>query len=396
VENRDQPLDSILGAVIYVACFHSRTAFSKEAPTYVYPNFLRQNKSEIWTNESLNNGDYVYIGARHAYERALLEGYTCQLMGSPHSWNKVVDGWNLEAFNSGTDKKRTNWQLRLSFAFIKYKILQFDLCVGAALVSVPCTAQDFDQWAWDTFPRRLTSFIYLWNNHKTLIGPCSDDCSRCLIVDGHQKCRRRVCRAKQVEVVTEEFASLKIGCCRTPKRGSYYCELHRAEHSSEDTSSIAVERRKQSITSWLQRRMNWRQTRYDGLGATHCRTQKARSDDYVQRCSRSFGVIAGVTNCKVIVTFSELFRSETLREIVSLLCSTIRGECVCNFHIAKSPHAPRKEPSEAVLVGRSSSSSLRVNSYSKEVSWHTGVSACLTYSLQVMIRSLFGRTSSID
>ena len=327
---------SIIGVVVSVVCYHTRSFFLKEAPAYVYPNFVRQNKVDIWTSESLNNGEFVYVGGRYSYERALLEGYRCQLMGSPNSWNKVVDGWNLEAFNSGADKKRANWQLRLSFAFMKYKILQFDLCVGAGMVSVPCTVQGFDVWAWDTFPRRLTSFIYLWNNHKTLVGPCGLDCSRCLIIDGHQRCRRRVCRAKQVEVSTEEFDSLKIGCCRTPKRGSYYCELHQDERLTDDTPSSSAERRKKNIATWIQRRLNSQKGRYEGLGATNCRTEKARSDEYVRRCSRSFGVIAGVTNCKVIIMFSELFRSETLREIVSLLCSTIRVQSFCSFPIKKS------------------------------------------------------------
>lgn len=37
-----------------------------------------------------------------------------------------------------------------------------------------------------------------------------------------------------------------------------------------------------------------------------------------ERCSRSFGILA--------MMFSEIFRSETLHEIISLLCSTIRGK----------------------------------------------------------------------
>lgn len=202
----------------------------------MYPNFVRQGKSDIWNSRSLNNGDCIYLGGKHAFERSLLEGYTCQLVGSPNSWNKAVDGWNLEAFNSSTDVKRTNWQLRLSLAFMKYKIIQFDLCIGSELVSIPCAVRDFDKWAWETFPHRLTSFVYLWSNHKSLIGPCQSDCSRCIIMDGHKKCRRTVCRSKQVEVSTEEFESLKIGCCRTPIRGSHYCEIHQNEHSIVHTS----------------------------------------------------------------------------------------------------------------------------------------------------------------
>ena len=185
----------------------------------------------------MHNSDYVYLGGKHAFERALIEGYTCQLVGSPNSWNKTVDDWNLEAFNAGTSDKETNWQLRLSLAFMTYWLIQFDLSIGKSLVVVPHCVRDFDRWAWDTFPDRLTHFVYLWSHHASLMGTCGPDCSRCIIMNGHQKCRQRVCRAKQIEVNTEEFSALKIGCCRTLIRHSHYCEIHKGENSPNRTSA---------------------------------------------------------------------------------------------------------------------------------------------------------------
>lgn len=317
---------SHLACVFSVTCFHAHTQYTKEPSISVYPNFIRCNHIDIWTSASLNNGDLVYLGGRHAFERALIEGYTCQLLGSPHSWNKTVDGWNLEAFDAGAEEKRSNWQLRLSLAFMKYKTIQFDLCVGNGEVNVPSSISAYDEWSWNTFPKRLTSFVYLWSNHAKFMGTCGPDCSRCIIMDGHQKCRRRVCLAKQVMVNTEEFQSLKIGCCRTPMRGSGYCEVHQEQDFSDRKSTARTDQQKHRLTRL--HRLNWRRQRHVGLNATNCRTQKSKSDSYVNRCSRSFGIIAGVTNCKVIVTFSELFRSETLREILSLLFSTIRGRVI--------------------------------------------------------------------
>ncbi|CAF3306031.1 unnamed protein product [Rotaria socialis] len=72
--------------------------------------------------------------------------------------------------------------------------------------------------------------------------------------------------------------------------------------------------------------------RQQGFGATNCRTIKQCSESYIKRCNRSFGILAGVTNCKIVITFSEIFRSETLREIISLLCSTIRAS---NYNFPK-------------------------------------------------------------
>ena len=111
VSTRTHLIDDISASIFFVACEHIRTPYSEQPPIHVYPNFIRQGKSDIWTSSSLNNGDYVYLGGKHAFERALIEGYTCQLVGSPNSWNKVVDGWNLEAFNSRIDEKRSSWQL---------------------------------------------------------------------------------------------------------------------------------------------------------------------------------------------------------------------------------------------------------------------------------------------
>ncbi|CAF4546184.1 unnamed protein product, partial [Rotaria socialis] len=160
--------------------------------------------------------------------------------------------------------------------------------------------------------------------HKTLIKSCGSECTQAIIIDGHQKCRRRICRAKHVQVSTEEFDSLTVGCCRTPCLGSRFCKLH--QHLDED-NTLPVSLNKEAINNKRKtmKKMFMGRYRQRGFGATNCRTIKERSATYIERCNRSFGILAGVTNCKIVITFSEIFRSETLREIISLLCSTIRA-----------------------------------------------------------------------
>lgn len=279
---------------------------------------------DTYTSASMYNSDYIYFGGDYGFERALIESYMCQLVGSSLSWNKFVDGCDLEAYNRG-DNGRSNWQKRFSHWILKFYMVQFDLCTGSKEVMIPKANTDFDQWAWLSFPRLLTSFVYLWTNHKSIVGPCDDNCSRCVIIDGHQKCRRRICRAKEVHVDTNEFDALRVGCCRTPNRGSHYCSEHQTIHASSVMRETAESKpRKNKHHSGVQ--YQWRKPRNNEFGATNCRTLKARSEKYINRCSRSFGVITAVTNCKVVLTFSEIFRSETLREIINLLCSTIRGQ----------------------------------------------------------------------
>ncbi|CAF4905945.1 unnamed protein product [Rotaria socialis] len=318
------------GKVFFACCKHINTSFNTYPIVYIYPNFFRQNNMITFTTESLQKYDTVYLGGQHAFERALIENYTCQLISRASSWQKFVDGLNLGAFNSNLTDTKVEWRKRLAMAFIKYKLVEFDLCIGSSSVSIPSSAREFDIWMWDQYPRLLSSFMYLWSNHKTLIKSCGSNCSQCIVIDGHQKCRRRVCRAKNVQVSTEEFESLTVGCCRTPSLGSRFCELHQVLDEKNVTAE-SLTKQKPNKKQKMMKKIIMGRYRQHGFGATNCRTIKQRSESYIKRCSRSFGILAGVTNCKIVITFSEIFRSETLREIISLLCSTIRGEYIIKY-----------------------------------------------------------------
>jgi hypothetical protein len=294
---------------------------------HVFPNYFRQDKICSFTFESLQSGNMVYLGGNQVFERALIENYTCQLLSKACSWQKFVDGLNLGAFNSNLTDIKVEWRKKLAMAFIKFKLIQFDLSLGSSVVSIPNAACEFDEWVWNQFPRLLTSFVYLWSNHKNLIGPCASNCSQCIVIDGHQKCRRRICRAKNVQVSTEEFTSLTVGCCRTPRVGSYFCDLHQHLQVRTDTSPTFPKQKPNKMQKSVPK-LARKKYQQHGFGATNCRTIKERSKKYVERCNRSFGILAAVTNCKIIITYSEIFRSETLREIISLLCSTIRGKLI--------------------------------------------------------------------
>src|SRR5262249_25569807 len=153
------------------------------------------------------------------------------------------------------------------------------------MVSMPNAACEFDEWMWNQFSRLLSSFVYLWSNHKTLIGACAANCSQCVVVDGHQKCRRRICRAKHVQISTEEFTSLTVGCCRTPLLGSHFCDLHQNLHDKNDNTSASTTH-KANKNRKLIKKIIGRKHRQSGFGATNCRTIKERSGKYIEKCSR--------------------------------------------------------------------------------------------------------------
>lgn len=86
-----------------------------------------------------------------------------------------------------------------------------------------------------------------------------------------------------------------------------------------------ITKQKSVIHSHLKRLKQGRHQKIKNFNATGCRTSKARADSYIRKCARSFGVIAAVTNCGIVTTFGEIFRTETLKEILQLLTNSIKG-----------------------------------------------------------------------
>ncbi|CAF4839279.1 unnamed protein product [Rotaria sp. Silwood1] len=58
-----------------------------------------QGDTKTINAKSLYNGEFVYLGGKYAYERALIEQYTADLVTNANSWMKTVDSLNRQAFN---------------------------------------------------------------------------------------------------------------------------------------------------------------------------------------------------------------------------------------------------------------------------------------------------------
>lgn len=298
-------------------------------PVTIFPNFININNQNIYTHESLHFSGYVYLGGHVAMERSIIEKFIAHTVYHDISMMGYAACINQEALNGGYPQLVPTDRRILTKMLHAFLIIQLDLSFGHSNVSVPIQLEDFNEWAWHQFPRLLSCFIYLWINHSSIIGPCDENCSRCLVVDGHQKSRRRICAFKDVKVNTEEMSNLIIGCCRTPLVSSRYCELHNKLLSTEISHQSKEMIRRKPVAKKIFRTHHNKSHKNDNhLNATSCRTLKARSDEYTKRCTRSFGLIAIVTNCRIITSFSELYRSETLREIINLFAVTFRGTLV--------------------------------------------------------------------
>ncbi|CAF1503676.1 unnamed protein product, partial [Adineta steineri] len=318
------------GIVYYLRCVHANNSNEEIAePILIYPNYTQQKNMKKFTTESIQHGPYVYLGGDYACERQLIERYTSDLVSTPHSWQKQIDSLNLLAFNTNQYQVVKMNMRRFAQMLYIFKIIEMDFCLGGSIVIIPKEIDQFNLWAWSQYPRLLSRFIYLWSNHKTLIGPCkipNDNCTSCFTIDGHQKARRRVCRTKHVDYLSSDFTKpLVIGCWRTPIRHSLHCEIHQNYRSSTEVATVTSTNKRHNLRKRkLKRQRDWHPKKNIFFGATNCNTNKSKSESYVNKCSRSFGLLAMVSNCKIIVSYAEIFRSETLREIVQLLLNTIR------------------------------------------------------------------------
>lgn len=310
-------------------CNHANVLSSSvrnSSPITIFPNFIRINDKNTYTHESLHFGDYIYLGGDVAIQRNIIEKFVAHIVHHDISMLGYAACMNQEALNGNRHQLVPIERRILTNIIHAFLVIQLDICFGNFNVSTPSRLQDFNDWAWHQFPRLLSYFIYLWVNHRSIIGSCGEHCSKCLVVDGHQKARRRICAFKDVKVNTEEIKNIIIGCCRTPLISSRYCENHNTREGSKMLHKPEVLSQKKRIAKRIFRKYFDKSYKNDDhLNATGCRTLKACSSAYLKRCNRSFGLIALVFNCRIITSFSELYRSETLREIINLFAITYRG-----------------------------------------------------------------------
>ncbi|CAF1480304.1 unnamed protein product [Adineta steineri] len=171
-------------------------------------------------------------------------------------------------------------------------------------------------------------FSIFWSRHKLLPNMKCDtvNCSRCVIVDGHQKSKRIVCEYKNVvDTTINEMTSIEIGCPYTPCRKTKtnnsiltnFCRYHQPSknlfHSSDmqKACQIAVE---------------FAQLDQQALANHKEECSNYRDDSEQIRKSRTFGFLASYHPCGVLIGFTEAIKAEGMRSITRhLLRSIIHG-----------------------------------------------------------------------
>lgn len=312
-------------ATLFVGkCTHPYARLAtKQQPFIAYPNFVLKNRTKEFTAQSFDNGKYVFINGHQAYSRDLLLLFESDIVELRASFMGFTDTLNSFSDRRSTPRVQID-RRRLEESFLVYQLVQFDLFMGQEVVSIPHYFVDLNTHIFDQFPRRYTVFVYFWSNHKSFVGPCPNQCSEAAVMDGHVKSRRRICSYKDLTVSTSEYDKIVKGCHMTPEYGRKHCADHAFAEIDEtkvpDTSTRSTVNEKEVFT-----RKHLRQTsEYEQR--TSCKTLKRKATAYVRKCTRSFGLIAQVFNCRVITAFSEIYRSETIKQILDVIFTAIRSE----------------------------------------------------------------------
>ncbi|CAF2111666.1 unnamed protein product, partial [Rotaria magnacalcarata] len=181
------------------------------------------------TQHSINSPKKVfYLCDSLGFTTLVLYDYTCQLMNHQCPFNAFIRTVlnRIVREQPGVDQCLEIIYLTKSFElhWFLYNIIWMEFMLGKGqMIVIP-----------DSLNRSLIEhhfenssgwwyhlFSVFWSRHKVLpnIKCNSVNCSKCVIVDGHQKSRRIVCEFKDVvDTSIDELTSIEIGCPYTPCR----------------------------------------------------------------------------------------------------------------------------------------------------------------------------------
>ncbi len=89
------------------------------------------------------------------------------------------------------------------------------------------SGQSIDAHALELIPEITTAFTKKWTGSYHRDNCKHPECSKAFGMDGHFKCKRSVCDARdEVFITCTELGHIPVGCPKTPMLGSFYCAEH--------------------------------------------------------------------------------------------------------------------------------------------------------------------------
>ncbi|CAF1517297.1 unnamed protein product [Adineta ricciae] len=259
---------------------------------------------------------------------------TCTLIYNHSSWYSLKNRWrkiNTSSLNSVL--KPIPLAKLFQSHWLLYQLVRFEFMLGRTqLVNLPVSLnrnelnyhfECYSGWWYHLF----TTF---WSRHKSIpnIKCCPSDCSRCIIVDGHQKCRRLVCSYKNVvDISIEEMTAIEIGCPYTPCRRTHssnsvdavYCRYH--QPSVLLSPSLTLQKASDMAAEFSKRDR-------DFLSEHKAQCQNYRNDSEEIKKNKTYGILASYHPCGVAVGFTEAIKAEGMRSVTRHLLLMIIGGCL--------------------------------------------------------------------
>ncbi|CAF1671116.1 unnamed protein product, partial [Adineta ricciae] len=298
------------GLIFYYYCSHTKTGKCKQSATKHYPNFISSINGKLLTRESFQNTDYFHIGGDAVFSKKLMLQFETLLITSHTNFQGFINSYNLLHEYECNDHRFAERRI-FSQIWITYQVITLAFFMGYDQITLPSTMdrQDNDSFFYSIFQPLYPLFVKFWLNHAEY-KPCSLYCSRALVVDA-------------------EISSINVGCDQTPLYKSMYCKEHSPKEvprllpNYKHPANNPILTSKAKAKSRMNKTNQHSQTVVVEHEAISCSTLKEKPKAYVDKCMRSFGVIVYTTNCNVTVAFNEIFRSETIKEILNGLISIV-------------------------------------------------------------------------
>jgi hypothetical protein len=171
----------------------------------------------IVTVQSIQTIDYIYFSGDLVYSRELLTMFSNNLIHAHTTFQGFAETYISTLIDLHSDQipiySANAFAKRLEIVWIYYELSRFIFVTSCeTFVTFPKSFQP---------EARSHIFSVFWSHHQMINGiKCKDtSCSRVMLIDGHQKCKRVICQFKNVTNMNHpEMGPVVQGCPYAPKR----------------------------------------------------------------------------------------------------------------------------------------------------------------------------------
>lgn len=180
------------------------------------------------------NAKYLSFSQNTIFEKNIFEILTSDIVFKQSSFKAFCLSYNFLWVKSGNIKREELNEKRLAECWFYYHLLLYQIEFvnpDISLFDAP-NSYNIDDCLIDIRNNLFKNFVKKWTGfkHENI---CTDKkCSQALVLDGNWKCNRLKCAFNGIYVNSDIFGEIRVGCIKTPERGSYYCLEHKSKEKT--------------------------------------------------------------------------------------------------------------------------------------------------------------------